>query len=183
MCPVFNLLVGKLGETVGWYFGLVVYWFVWGAAFSFLLVGKDKISLIIRPQKLNKSVILLVLFPLVMALVYKVVSRTEYNKPSVWIFLLYLSTALGNGFFEEVLWRGVYMDLFPDNLLFGIVWPSIWFSLWHYVPGSVSSDGNVIGLMIGSVFFGFYLSFLAKKTGTIWWPILAHVLGEFIMIL
>lgn len=29
---------------------------------------------------------------------------------------------------------------------------------------------------------GFYLSFLAKRTGTIWWTIVAHTLGGMIMI-
>jgi len=101
----------------------------------------------------------------------------------VWIFLLLLSTTFGNGFFEEVLWRGVYMKLFPGSLMFRIVWPSIWFALWHYAPGSVSSNGNIMALVIGAAFFGFYLSFLAKKTDTIWWCIVTHILGGIIMIL
>jgi membrane protease YdiL (CAAX protease family) len=93
-----------------------------------------------------------------------------------------LSTSLGNGFFEEVLWRGVYMELFPDSILLRIVWPTIWFALWHYAPGSVAPDGNVLGLIIGSGVMGFYLAFLAKRTGTIWWTIVAHTIGGMIMI-
>jgi phosphate/sulfate permease len=75
------------------------------------------------------------------------------------------------------------MELFPDSLFFRIVWPTIWFGLWHYVPVSVSSDESVVGMIIGSGLMGFYLSFLAKKTGTIWWNILAHTIGGFIMIM
>ena len=182
MYPIFHLLSGTFGEKIGWYLGLVIYWFVWGAAFSLLIIGKERVKTIIRPQKLNLQVFLFALFPLLMAALYKFIPGMDYKKPNMWIFLLLLSTNFGNGFFEEVLWRGVYMSLFPDSILFRIVWPSIWFALWHYVPGSVSSDGNVIGLMIGSGLFGFYLSFLAKNTGTIWWTIVAHSLGGFIMI-
>jgi hypothetical protein len=29
---------------------------------------------------------------------------------------------------------------------------------------------------------GFYLAFLAKRTGTIWWTIVAHTIGGMIMI-
>jgi len=75
------------------------------------------------------------------------------------------------------------MKLFPGNILFRIVWPSIWFALWHYAPGSVSPNANVLGLIIGSGLFGFYLSFLAKKTGTIWWSIVTHILGGIIMVI
>ncbi len=96
--------------------------------------------------------------------------------------LLLLSTAFGNGFFEEVLWRGVYMQLFPENYFFRIIWPSTWFALWHYVPGSVSPSGNVIGLIIGAGFLGVYSSYLAKWTNTIWWSIVAHTLGGIIMV-
>jgi len=183
MYPIFQVLSGVFEERIGWYIGLVLYWLIWGAAFSRFMIGKESIRKIIRPQKLNIKIFFLVLFPLLMAALYKFIPGMEYEKPSIWIFLLLLSTSFGNGFFEEVLWRGVYMRLFPDSIVFRILWPSIWFALWHYVPGSVSSNGNVIGLMVGSGLMGFYLSFLAKKTETIWWTIIAHTLGGIIMIL
>ena len=182
MYPVFQLLSGAWGETIGWYLGLVTYWLIWGAIFPWFMIGKESIRRIIRPQKLHTNVFFLVLFPLLMAGLYRFIPGMEYEKSSGWIFLLLLSTNFGNGFFEEVLWRGMYMELFPDSIFLRIVWSSIWFALWHYVPGSVSLTGNAIGLMIGSGLMGFYLSFLAKKTGTIWWTIVAHAIGGFIMI-
>ena len=182
MYPIFQLLSSVLEETIGWYLGLVTYWIIWGAVFPFVIIGKESIKAIIRPQKLRLKVILLVLFPVLMASLYRFIPGMGYQKPNLWILLLLLSTTVGNGFFEEVLWRGVYMKLFPDNIVFRIIWPSIWFALWHYVPGSVHSDGNVIGLMIGSGLFGFYLSFLAKQTDTVWWCIVAHILSGIVMV-
>ena len=39
-----------------------------------------------------------------------------------------------------------------------------------------------LGLMIGSGLMGFYLSYLAKRTDTIWWTIVMHTIGGFVMI-
>ena len=184
MYPVFHILAGAFGENwrIAWYLGLIFYWLIWGGVFPWLMIGKESILRLIRPQKLDAKTLSGVRFPLIMAGLFRFISGMEYEKPSVWIFLLLISTNLGNGFFEEVLWRGVYMELFPDSILFRIVWPSIWFALWHYAPGSVSPSGNAIGLIIGSGLMGFYLSFLAKKTGTIYWTIIAHTIGGFIMV-
>jgi membrane protease YdiL (CAAX protease family) len=182
MYPTFQLLSGALGQTAGWYLGLATYWLVWGGVFPWLMIGKASIQQLIRPQKLTSGISLLVLFPLLMAGLYRFLTGMDYDKPSVWTFLLLVSTNFGNGVFEEILWRGMYLELFPDSVFFRIVWPSTWFALWHYAPGSVSLSGNAIGLMIGSGLMGFYLSFLANRTGTIWWTIIAHTIGGFIMI-
>lgn len=182
MIPVFRIFAGVFGEQLGWYLGLVLYWIVWGAAFPLFFIGKQVIRRILKPRNRNTTVYFLIAFPLVMAFVSKTIFHMEYEKESVWILLMLLSTAFGNGFFEEILWRGVYMALFPKNIFFRIVWPSIWFALWHYAPGSVSSNSNVVGLILGAGCFGFLLSYLAKKTDTIFWGIIAHILGGIVMV-
>jgi hypothetical protein len=181
MVPLFRLLGNELGKT-GWYLGLCVNWLIWGTIFPFLMIGKRRILDLIRPKKLTIQVFTLVIIPVLLAAAYKLVPGMTYEKASLWTWLYLLSTPFGNGFFEEVLWRGVYMELYPDKLFFRIIWPSIWFGIWHYAPGSASPGGNVLGLMIGSGLFGFYLSTLAKKTDTLWWCIVAHILGGMVMI-
>jgi len=108
----------------------------------------------------------------------------EYEKQSVWILLLLLSTSFGNGFFEEVLWRGVYFTLFPNSIFYRMIWPTIWFAIWHYVPGSVLHDNLIgqIGLTAGSGLMGLVLSYMTKQTNTLWWSILAHTIGGIIMV-
>lgn len=184
MYPIFQILARLFGENwrTGWFLGLLIYWSIWGAAFPIWIIGKEKIVTMIRPQRPNGKILILVAFPLLMASLYRLIPGMKYEKAGVLTLLLLLSTAFGNGFFEEILWRGVSMQLFPDNIFFRIIWPSIWFALWHYAPGSVSPSGNVIGLMIGSGFFGFYLSYLAKRTNGLWWCIVAHTLGGVIMV-
>jgi membrane protease YdiL (CAAX protease family) len=182
--PVFHLLADAFSENwrIGWYLGLVVYWLTWCGAFPLWLLGRERIATLARPRRPTVGLLLLALVPLIGAALYRLVPGMSYEKPKVWVLLLLLSTTFGNGFFEEVLWRGVYLELFPDDVLWRLVWPGVWFALWHYVPGSVAPGGNVLGLMIGSGMMGFYLAFLAKRTGTIWWTIVAHTLGGMIMI-
>lgn len=182
MYPVFQLLAEVVVDRIAWYFGLIVYWLVWGAAFPLLIVGKENIRRLILPQKPSKKVLLLVAIPLILASIGRFIPGTGYEKESVWILLLLISTTFGNGFFEEVLWRGVYANLFPENILYRMIWPSFWFAIWHYAPGSILSD-NVAGLMIGAGLFGLYLSYLTRKTNTIWWSIVTHSLSGIIMIL
>ena len=185
MYPVFQVLAGAFAvDRIGWYVGLVIYWMLWGAVFPLVIIGKEDIVALIQPQKPNKKVLLLVAIPLLGASIVRFMPGMGYEKESAWMFLLLLSTAFGNGFFEEVLWRGVYLKLFPDSIFYRMIWPGIWFGIWHYAPGSVS-HGNVIGLiglMVGSGAMGLYLSYLTKRTNTLWWSIVAHVIGGVIMI-
>ena len=52
------------------------------------------------------------------------------------------------------------------------------------VPRHVlSQDGNPVPLVIGSGFFGLLLGFLAWKTDSIFWCIIAHVVGGLIIVI
>jgi membrane protease YdiL (CAAX protease family) len=182
--PVFRWLADVFHDDwrLGWYLGLAIYWLAWGAVFPLLLLGKDETWRLVRPRKPTRVALILVAVPLLLGAVFKFTTGMEYDAPNGWILLLLLSSALGNGIFEELLWRGVYWHLFPRNLFTGVIWPTFGFALWHYVPGSMNPEGNVTTLMIGAGVFGFYLSYLARKTGTIWWGIVAHVVGGIIMV-
>jgi len=169
MYPIFHLLAGVMNDRVAWYLGLAIYWLIWGAVFPLFIIGKEAIKTLIQPQKPDKTILLLVAIPLLGALAGRLILG-GYEKESVWIFLLLLSTPFGNGFFEEVLWRGVYVKLFPVNIFYRMIWPSVWFALWHYAPGSVSG-GNPARLMIGT-----------KRTNTVWWAIVVHTVGGIIMV-
>lgn len=105
MYPIFHLLAEAfVVDRIAWYIGLVIYWLIWGAVFPLIIIGKDNIRTLIRPQKPNKKVLLLIAIPLLGAIAARFVLGMGYVKESVWIFLLLLSTTFGNGFFEEVLW-------------------------------------------------------------------------------
>jgi membrane protease YdiL (CAAX protease family) len=46
------------------------------------------------------------------------------------------------GITEEVLWRGVYVTLFADNVWLNTIYPSLAFGLWHLCPLSVAQVGT-----------------------------------------
>jgi len=176
---------GLANDRIAWYIGLIIYWLIWGAVFSLVILGKDNIKKLIRPQIPNRKVLLLISIPLLGAVATRLfMPGIGYERENVWILLLLLSTSFGNGFFEEVLWRGVYVTLFPANIFYWMIWPNIWFAIWHYVPGSVVHENAIglIGLMAGSGLMGLILSYLTKKTNTLWWAIITHFLGGIIMI-
>jgi membrane protease YdiL (CAAX protease family) len=186
MYPVFQGLARVFPDNwrIAWLLGLLIYWIMWGLGFSWLMIGKKTIKTLVKPQRPTLTIVLLVLFPLVLTALFKFIpGGTAYEKTDILIYSLVLLTPFFNGFFEEILWRGVYMTLFPRNLWLRIIWPSIWFALWHYSPGSISPNkGHVLALMIGALFLGFYSAFLAKRTNTVWWSIIVHVLGGIIIV-
>ena len=184
MIPVFRWYARLFTNNwrIGWFLGLITYWIVWCGIFPWLLIGKSNILGLVQPQRLTLEIVILLLIPLLGAGLYRLIPGMDYEKPELWVLLMLFVTTFGNGFFEEVLWRGVFLDLFPQNILFGMLWPSLWFALWHYAPVSIAPDGNLIGMIIGPGLMGFYLSFLARRTGTIWWTIVIHTLGGIIMI-
>ncbi|MEJ2012106.1 MAG: CPBP family intramembrane metalloprotease [Anaerolineales bacterium] len=185
MIPAFRLWMRLFPAQwrYGWFLGLATYWLSWCAVSAELLVGRERLMQLIHPQRLTPQIFLLLLIPLAGAALYHLVPGMRYDRPTIWITLILIATTLGNGFFEEILWRGIYLDLFPDNFYCGVLWPSLWFALWHYAPGSGAPGGKPWGLMIGAGVMGFYLSFLARRTGTIWWTIVVHTLGGLIIIL
>ena len=121
--------------------------------------------------------------PIIFAAIGRFGMGVKYEKDTSWMLVGLLITAVGNGIFEEIFWRGTTLALFPDSIVFQIIWPSVWFALWHFAPDSVSPDGDVVRLVIGALFFGLFLSILARVTNTIWWPIVAHTLAGIVMVI
>ena len=187
MYPIFHFLSILFHDNwrIGWLIGLMIYWLLWGFGYSILAIGKKNIRKLLHPQKLNIRLVLFILFPIFLSIIFKLIpAGITYDKPDKFILLLLIFSVFGNGLFEEIYWRGVYMKLFEKNLLFRIIWPSIWFGIWHYVPGSLNPDSShVIGLMIGAVFLGIYSSFIAWRTNTLWWSIIIHVTGGMIVVI
>jgi len=187
MYPIFQFLAGSLENgRIAWYLGLVTYWLIWGSIFPLLMIGFQNTKELVRPKKISKKVLLLLAVPMVGTICAKLVpSMGEYEKETILIGILVISTAFGNGFFEEILWRGVYAKLFPENIFFRMIWPSICFGLWHYIPVSVNNGEltGLVGMMVGPTMMGLYFSYLTRKTNTLWWAIIAHTVGGLIMVL
>ena len=179
---IYQLLAFFFGRRMGWYFGLFVYWIVCGLIYSSLMIGMKNIKKLIRPQKFRLKLVPFIAFPIVMAFLFSLITGIEFKEVTIIGIIGLVITGFGNGTFEELLWRGVYMELYPKSIFLRYIYPTIWYALYHVASGSISLNSNVWGLVIGSAFFGIYLALLAKKTNTVWWCIVCHVLGSFVMI-
>jgi membrane protease YdiL (CAAX protease family) len=185
--PVFRIADASLTNAVGgrlaWFVGMGVYWAVWGWGFSVWVLGRRRTWDLIRPRSATTQTLGHVGFVVAMAaLVRFLVPRMEYTKATTGAAVLLAISPFANGVFEELLWRGVFLTIFPESVWLRVVWPSVMFGLWHLVPGSISPGGPHVALVIGPTLMGFYLAWLSKRTGTVWWAILAHALGGLVMI-
>jgi len=181
MFLIYSVFGVIFGSEIGWYLGLSVYWILCGLLFSAWLVGFKNIKKVISPRRLKLKLIPFIIFPMMMALLFSYISGIDYKQANQWALVFFVLTVFGNGIFEEILWRGAYMELYPNNNFLRIIYSTIWYALFHFASGSLSSNSNVLGLVIGSSFFGIYLALLAKWTDSIWWAIICHILGGFVM--
>ena len=184
---IFNHLAAIIeDQRIAWYIGITSYWIIWGLIFPLFIVGTQGLKDLLKPQQLTWKIALLLSIPLLGAAGAKLVpGMGEYEKNTVLIFFLVISTAFGNGFFEELLWRGVYTRLFPNNLFLRMIWPALWFGLWHYIPVSINNHeiSGLVGMTVGPIMMGLYLGYLTHKTKTIWWAIIVHTIGGLIMVI
>ncbi len=185
MYPIFLGSQALFGDAVegylDWYLGLTVYWVLWGGIFGVRMIGPERFRELIRPRAPTPAIVGLIAFPIVMAAGVRLLPGMGYEKHSALVWVLVISTTFGNGFFEEILWRGVYLEQFRNRFFFRVVWPAVWFALWHIIPVG-TQGGEIATMVVGPLFFGFYLAFLARRTDSIWWPIVAHVLGGMVMV-
>ena len=85
------------------------------------------------------------------------------------------------GVAEEVLWRGLYLRVFPDNVWADAVYPSIAFGIWHLCPLSVLPSrypGGPLPFLAYSVILGFCYAIVARTSGSIRWCAVAHAIHD-----
>lgn len=185
--PVFLASQAVFGESVdghlAWFVGMTFYWVTWCGTFSLVVIGRRRVRELILPRRFDATMAahIAVFVGLAVGVRYLVPGMAYGLATATAVTLLVIST-FANGLFEELLWRGAYLDVFSNNWWLRVLWPSVWFGLWHLVPGSIATGGPHIAMVIGPFFMGIYLGFMAKQSSSVWWPMLAHALGGLVMI-
>ncbi len=175
MIPTYRLLARWLGRQRAWYAGFVVYWSIWCIPFSLWAIGPRKLKELLKFQRLRPAEwFMLIIFPLFAFLGRYTLHKSQRSTREKTLLVF---VTIMNSFWEEVLWRGVYITLFPDNRWWSMVWPTLWFALWHYAPGSISPLADARTLMMGAGVLGASFSWLALKTQSIRTAALSHILG------
>lgn len=101
----------------------------------------------------------------------------EFLRAPLTLILLAVPLATINGFCEELLWRGLYVRLFPRNPWLAILYPSVGFALWHLAPQTVFPTENIPGFMISTFFLALPYGFIAYRTGSARWTAISHSLS------
>ncbi|WP_169311808.1 CPBP family intramembrane glutamic endopeptidase [Spirochaeta thermophila] len=90
------------------------------------------------------------------------------------VLLLSVPLALVHAFFEELFWRGLYIKEFPDSVVWGVVIPSLFFSLWHVAPQFAIPADDVVLFVASTLPLGFVYGFVAYATKSARWSAIGH---------
>lgn len=181
----FQGFTAALGTKLGYLCGFLFYWIFWCLAVPLWLLGKDGLKHIFRKTnprfgRPNWLGLVFLFVPLLLGYGYafpKAIGQANFT-----IILLSALIAITNGTLEELLWRGAYLSVFEDNWFLGYVYPSVGFAVWHYAPQSIfpnTAPGGNLSLVIVAGLVGLLWGWSAKKTGSIRWATISHILFDF----
>jgi membrane protease YdiL (CAAX protease family) len=167
--------IGKMqwnGVNIAWYLGMIIYWIIWGIIFPIVLVGGTKIIQLFDFKSIGIVPIIILVIPLIFTMIGRLFMKLEQANVKGQMALA--GSSIATGVLEEILWRGIFMIMFPHNIIWGFIWPTIWFSIWHLAPGSISVVNKWV-LMFGALVFGICWGIVAIQTSTIIWSIISHI--------
>jgi len=160
-------------RQVAWYIGFLFYWPIWGILYPVLLIGKENIYSLFKDKLPRGWDWILFGLPPIMVLLGTIVIR--YDPSDLLTKIILVMTSFLTGILEEILWRGIFINLFPRQLIKGYVYPAVCFALWHIAPGTVSNI-PMVSLVVGAFVLGLCWGLLAYRTETIRWTSLSHIL-------
>ena len=174
---VFSLSSIMYGKYSGYLMSFIFYWFFWCLFIPSLFSGK-KISSLLKDKKplfrKRNSVIILLLLSTVVGPIFIYFVPNFYKTPLL-VVLMSIPLALFHGLCEELFWRGLYVFLFPDNLFFGLIFPTLTFSLWHIAPQIViPAESGVIVFVLLTLPYGFTYGLAAYVTKSAKWSAIFH---------
>ncbi|MBI5298470.1 MAG: CPBP family intramembrane metalloprotease [Chloroflexi bacterium] len=176
---VFVSLSKRLGREKGYLLGFLFYWLVWCVLVPLAILGWDGFQLLFvdtvplfsRPNW--PAAVLFAFISLVTLLMY----GRDFLRASPTLILIAIPAATLNGICEELLWRGLFVRAFPDNIWLAIVLPSIGFALWHWVPLQIHSQGGRTAFVISTFFLGLAYGWISYETGSARWAAVSHSLN------
>jgi hypothetical protein len=173
---LFSTLAKRLGKEQGYLLGFLFYWIIWCVLVPLLYLGIDGfLSLFVdETPLLSGPNWLAAILWVVITLVSLVMYGKNFIQASLPLILLAIPLATINGFCEELIWRGLYVRAFPENIWLAIIFPSIGFALWHLAPTQIFSDGSKFSFILSTFFLGLAYGFVAYQTGSAKWTAISH---------
>jgi uncharacterized protein len=181
MTGTFIVARDRLGDHAGYVAGFATYW-AGCAALSVGILGRKRALAMFRERRprLPRPAVLgaaLLVWPVAGAVATRFIPELPDST------LLMLATAglvaLANATLEELLWRGVYISLWPANPWLGVVWPAIGFGAWHVAPQVIhGSAAGPIAFAAGATAIGLSWGWVAWRTGSLRWVSVSHLLTD-----
>lgn len=173
------------GLQKGYLFSFIIYWVFWCFLIPLFslkglkpLIGLFKASIPRFGDRPDLTLSLL-LWPIIITIFFGFIP--QLGKLSFSILIVSILLGFVNGFTEEILWRGVYVAMFPDNVWLNYIYPSVTFALWHICPISVIVTrfaGGIYSYLFAALLFGLSWGFYARKTGSIRWCAISHAIRD-----
>jgi hypothetical protein len=136
MATVFSSLHRRLSSRAAYNVGFAVYWLGWCAGFpAFLLGGGRAARVLTLGRRPTSGELVPMVLPVVGAVATELLPRRRLLDRQVAAVMVV--TAAVNAVGEELLWHGLFIEEFPDDLVRGCLWPLVGFSLWHLAPQTI----------------------------------------------
>ena len=177
---VFQGLSSLLGKQAGYLLGFLFYWGFWCLLVPRLLLGRDSFRglLIDRAQLFSRRNWPAALTFVVISGVTVIMYQSGFLRAPWDLILLAVPFAVINGLCEESLWRGLYVKAFPGNPWLGILFPSLGFACWHFVPQMIfPAATGTLPFVLSTIFLGLAYGFIAYRTGSAKWTAISHSLN------
>jgi membrane protease YdiL (CAAX protease family) len=165
MAVLLHGLSRRLSPRAAYNVGFTSYWLVWCMGFPMWILGPRRAArLLIRGQRPSARETLLLLLPVAGAVTCELLpNRKKIDMP---VALVMAATGVINGTGEELLWRGLFLEVFPNDPLRGLLWPLVGFSLWHLAPQMIlPSRLGRWPFLLGAALVGSASAFSAWRSG------------------
>ena len=184
MLGVFRSFTSRFGYPLGYLCAFAVYWAGWCGALPLAVLGPRELAALFVAvrrggRRRDASTIALATWPIAFPLVFAFLPRIAQAGLRIVVWSVCLGVVTGVA--EEVLWRGVYLRVFPRSLLLNTVYPSLAFGVWHAAPLSVLPSrypGGAFAFVIYSTVLGLSYAIVARRTQSIRWIVISHCIHD-----
>jgi hypothetical protein len=140
MAGLFRLLSRYLAPRRAYNLGFAIYWLGWCCGFPLVVLGPRSVARLLtvgRRPSLGEAGLLFL--PIAGAVGTQLLpNRKAIDKA---VAAVMVGSAAVNAVGEELLWRGIFIHEFPDDVVRGALWPLAGFSIWHLAPQMVFPSG------------------------------------------
>lgn len=178
---VFRGASGLFGEAWAVLLGFGFYQAFWCMLFPVVILGRKSIIFLFAAPKAvvrRKNFLAMAILSATVlgALPFLFANIGQYHLS---IFLLGIPLTTINAFCEETFWRGLYVKKF-DRPFFTIVFPTLFFSVWHFSSEMVDLNLNfaeALPFVLMTVPLGLAYGFVAHTQKSIRWTAICHSLS------